>query len=104
MIISTTNLKGILTSANEDFIRMSGFSWEELENKNHNIIRHPDVPPEAYAMLWEALKAGNPWMGMVKTVTKWRSLLGGCFRQSAIRRRQNYRLSVGSGKTGKNLG
>lgn len=45
---------------------MSGFTWEELELKNHNIIRHPDVPPEAYAMLWEALKVGNPWMGMVK--------------------------------------
>lgn len=66
VIISTTNMKGALTSVNEDFIRMSGFTWEELENKNHNIIRHPDVPPEAYAMLWEALKAGNPWMGMVK--------------------------------------
>jgi aerotaxis receptor len=66
VIISTTNPKGALTSVNEDFIRMSGFTWDELENKNHNIIRHPDVPPEAYAMLWEALKAGNPWMGMVK--------------------------------------
>lgn len=66
VIISTTNLKGALTSVNEDFIRMSGFTWEELELKNHNIIRHPDVPPEAYAMLWEALKVGNPWMGMVK--------------------------------------
>lgn len=69
-IISTTNLKGVLTSANEDFIRMSGFTWEELENKNHNIIRHPDVPPEAYVMLWDALKAGNPWMGMVKNRNK----------------------------------
>ncbi|WP_176776336.1 PAS domain-containing protein [Nitrosomonas oligotropha] len=58
-IISTTNLKGALTSANEDFIRMSGYTWEELEHKNHNIIRHPDVPPEAYAMLWESLKAGT---------------------------------------------
>ncbi|MBS0425290.1 MAG: PAS domain-containing protein [Proteobacteria bacterium] len=69
-IISTTNLKGAITSANEDFIRMSGYTWEELENKNHNIIRHPDVPPEAYAMLWEALKSGNPWMGMVKNRNK----------------------------------
>lgn len=69
-IISTTNMKGALTSANEDFIRMSGFTWEELENKNHNIIRHPDVPPEAYAMLWDALKAGNPWMGLVKNRNK----------------------------------
>ena len=69
-IISTTNLKGAITSANEDFIRMSGYTWEELENKNHNIIRHPDVPPEAYAMLWEALKAGKPWIGMVKNRNK----------------------------------
>ncbi len=69
-IISTTNLKGALTSANEDFIRMSGYTWEELENKNHNIIRHPDVPPEAYAMLWDALKGGNPWMGLVKNRNK----------------------------------
>lgn len=69
-IISTTNLKGALKTANDDFIRMSGFTWEELENKNHNIIRHPDVPPEAYAMLWGALKTGNPWMGMVKNRNK----------------------------------
>lgn len=69
-IISTTNLKGVITSANEDFIRMSGFTWEELEGKNHNIIRHPDVPPEAYVMLWDALKAGDAWMGMVKNRNK----------------------------------
>ena len=65
-IISTTNLKGLLTTANDDFIRMSGFTWEELDGKNHNIIRHPDMPPEAYANLWETLKAGKPWMGIVK--------------------------------------
>jgi len=65
-IISTTNLKGAITSANTDFIHMSGFSWGELENKNHNIIRYPDVPPEAYAMLWTAMKAGDAWMGLVK--------------------------------------
>ena len=69
-IISTTNLKGALTSANADFIRMSGYTWEELDNKNHNIIRHPDVPPEAYSMLWDSLKAGKPWMGMVKNRNK----------------------------------
>lgn len=69
-IISTTNLKGILMSANDDFIKMSGYSWEELKNKNHNIIRHPDVPPEAYVMLWDALKKGSPWMGMVKNRNK----------------------------------
>jgi len=65
-IISTTDLKGIITSANDDFIRMSGFTWEELVGKNHNLVRHPDMPPEAYANLWETLKAGKPWIGIVK--------------------------------------
>ncbi|MDH5479654.1 MAG: PAS domain-containing protein, partial [Nitrosomonas sp.] len=65
-IISTTNLKGALTSVNDDFIKMSGYTWEELENKNHNIIRHPDMPPEGFVMLWDAMKSGNPWMGLVK--------------------------------------
>jgi aerotaxis receptor len=69
-IISTTSLKGILETANEDFIRLSGFTWEELENKNHNIIRHPDMPPEAFHMMWTNLKAGKPWMGMVKNRSK----------------------------------
>jgi len=69
-IISTTNLKGIFASANADFIRMSGYTWEEIENKNHNIIRHPDVPPEAYSMLWNSLKAGKSWMGLVKNRNK----------------------------------
>lgn len=69
-IISTTDLKGILVSGNESFIHLSGYSWAELENKNHNIIRHPDMPPEAFHMLWDNLKAGKPWMGMVKNRSK----------------------------------
>lgn len=43
-IISTTDLKGILRSANDDFVMMSGFEWEELRDKNHNTIRHPEIP------------------------------------------------------------
>jgi len=69
-IISTTDLKGILTTANDDFIRMSGFTWDELMGKNHNIIRHPDMPPEAFSNLWETLKDGKAWMGIVKNRNK----------------------------------
>lgn len=69
-IISTTNLKGLLETANEDFVELSGFEWSELENKNHNIIRHPDMPAEAFSMLWENLKSGKPWMGIVKNRCK----------------------------------
>ena len=69
-IISTTDMKGILRSANEDFIAMSGFNWQELKNCNHNIIRHPDMPAEAYDDLWKYLKVGKPWMGIIKNRCK----------------------------------
>ena len=69
-IISTTDLKGILRSANDDFVMISGFEWEELRDKNHNIIRHPEIPPEACADLWTNLKAGKPWMGVIKNRRK----------------------------------
>lgn len=69
-IISTTDLKGIITSCNDVFERLSGFTQQELLGKNHNIIRHPDVPPAAFADLWNHLKAGKHWMGMVKNRSK----------------------------------
>ncbi len=69
-IVSTTDLKGITTYANEAFIRISGFSEEELIGKSHNIVRHPDMPPAAFADLWATLKAGKSWMGIVKNRCK----------------------------------
>ncbi len=69
-IISTTDLKGIITSVNQHFIDISGYSKEELIGKSHNIVRHPDMPPAAFADLWSTLKAGNPWMGIVKNRCK----------------------------------
>ncbi|MCB1851487.1 MAG: PAS domain-containing protein, partial [Gammaproteobacteria bacterium] len=65
-ILSTTDLKGAITYINPDFIEVSGFNEEELLHKNHNIVRHPDMPPVAFASLWEEVKAGKPWMGLVK--------------------------------------
>jgi aerotaxis receptor len=70
VIISTTDLKGIITYANNDFIRISGFSNEELLGKNHNIVRHPDMPPEAFQDLWDTIKKGRTWRGIVKNRCK----------------------------------
>lgn len=70
VITSTTDLKGAVTYVNEDFIEISGFSSEELLGKNHNIVRHPDMPPAAFADLWDTIKQGKPWMGMVKNRCK----------------------------------
>lgn len=69
-IISTTDLKGILRSANQDFLDVASYTEEEVVGRNHNLIRHPDMPPEAYADLWTTLKAGKPWMGIVKNRCK----------------------------------
>ena len=69
-IVSKTDLKGVITYANDDFVRISGFSREELIGKSHNIVRHPDVPAEFFEDMWKSLKAGRPWTGVVKNRCK----------------------------------
>ena len=69
-ILSTTDLKGIITSVNPEFVKISGFSEAELLGESHNIVRHPDMPPAAFASLWSALESGRSWMGMVQNRCK----------------------------------
>ena len=69
-LISKTDMKGKIIYANPAFIEVSGFTREELLGKPHNLIRHPDMPPEAFADLWDTLKEGKPWLGVVKNRTK----------------------------------
>lgn len=69
-ILSTTDLKGAITYVNEDFIRISGFDKEDLIRKNHNVVRHPDMPPAAFGDLWGTIKQGGSWMGIVKNRCK----------------------------------
>ncbi|GAB2894367.1 hypothetical protein GCM10027046_24230 [Uliginosibacterium flavum] len=66
LIVSRTDLKGIILSVNRDFLRYSGFTEQELIGKPHNMVRHPDMPPAAFEDMWNTLKAGKPWVGMVK--------------------------------------
>lgn len=70
MLVSKTDLKGKITYCNQDFIEASGFSEAELIGKNHNIVRHPEMPPEAFADLWQHLRAKKPWSGIVKNRAK----------------------------------
>ena len=69
-LISSTDLNGTIRHCNDAFIAISGFSKEELIGQPHNIVRHPDMPPLAYKIMWEHLKAGKPWMGLVKNRSK----------------------------------
>ncbi len=70
LIYSTTDLKGVIVEANETFIKISNYSREEMIGQSHNIVRHPDMPPEAFADLWNDLKLGRPWRGIVKNRRK----------------------------------
>lgn len=70
VIISSTDLKGAITSTNQTFKSISGFSDDELLYKNHNVVRHPDMPPAAFGDLWNTLQADKPWMGIVKNRCK----------------------------------
>jgi PAS domain S-box-containing protein len=69
-LVSTTDLHGVITSVNPAFIRVSGFSEQELIGQNHHIIRHPDMPPEAFRSLWATIKAGHIWNGRIKNRCK----------------------------------
>lgn len=69
-LISSTDLQGVIQHCNSEFEKISGFSREELIGAHHNILRHPDMPREAFEVLWSNLKAGRPWMGMIKNRCK----------------------------------
>ena len=69
-IYSSTDLKGVIVEANEAFAEISNYTREEMVGQSHNLVRHPDMPPEAFADLWKDLKAGRPWRGIVKNRRK----------------------------------
>ncbi|MDC7705030.1 methyl-accepting chemotaxis protein [Vogesella indigofera] len=70
LIVTQTDLKGSITYANDSFVELSGFSREELLGQNHNIVRHPDMPPVLFEDLWQTVKRGDCWRGLVKNRCK----------------------------------
>ncbi len=70
IIVSETDAKGNIVFANEDFCKIAGYSLDEIIGKPHNIVRHSDMPKIAFESLWETIKAGKIWKGIVKNKTK----------------------------------
>lgn len=70
LIVSRTDLKGIISYANETFAEISGYSVEELIGKPHNIVRHPDMPKSVFKELWNSLNTKGSWKGIIKNVRK----------------------------------
>ncbi|HIV73245.1 MAG TPA: PAS domain-containing protein [Candidatus Aquabacterium excrementipullorum] len=69
-LVSATDLKGRITYCNPAFVRVSGYLREELIGQPHNLIRHPDMPAEAFRDLWATVQAGRPWSAIVKNRRK----------------------------------
>ncbi|ADV45678.1 PAS domain-containing sensor histidine kinase [Nitratifractor salsuginis] len=69
-IVSRTDINGIITFANDEFCKISGYSREELIGKNHNIVRHPDVPAENFLRLWKTILAKKTYKATVKNLAK----------------------------------
>lgn len=65
-LISATDKHGRITHCNDAFQRVSGYEREDLIGQPHNLIRHPDMPSPVFKEMWDTLKAGNIWMGLVK--------------------------------------
>jgi aerotaxis receptor len=69
-LMSTTDAQSHITYANEAFIAVSGFERDEILRQPHNLVRHPDMPTQAFADMWATLKAGRSWTALVKNRRK----------------------------------
>lgn len=69
-IVSKTDKKGIITYCNEIFMDMAEYTEEELLGKNHNLIRHPDMPQIAFKVAWDLVESGKEFFGFVKNLRK----------------------------------
>jgi aerotaxis receptor len=69
-LVSVTDLKGRITYCNPAFIKLSGFERDELLGQAHNLVRHPDMPEEAFRDMWTTIQSGLPWSGVVKNRRK----------------------------------
>ncbi len=69
-IVSKTTTKGVITYVNKQFCKISGYTEEELLGQPHNIVRHPEMPKEAFRDMWETIKAKKTWKGIVKNLKK----------------------------------
>jgi aerotaxis receptor len=70
VILSETDTEGIITFANHRFCRISGYEHDELIGRNHNIVRHPEMPRELFRRLWETIRQGKTWEGLIKNLRK----------------------------------
>lgn len=90
LIISRTDLKGMITYANDTFAEISGYEMDELVGQPHNIVRHPDMPRAMFKDLWETIQNKKQWTGVVKNLRKdkgfyWvRAIVSGVYKDGEL--------------------
>jgi aerotaxis receptor len=100
LIISRTDLSGKITYANETFCDISGYTESELLGKSHSIVRHPDMPSAAFKDLWDTIKSGKQWIGIVKNLRKdkgfyWvEAIVSGVYKQGELVEYKSLRTPV----------
>jgi len=100
LIISRTNLEGMITYANETFCEISGYAESELLGKPHNMVRHPDMPSSVFKELWHTLKENKQWSGIVKNLRKdkghyWvKALVSGVYKDGVLVEYKSLRTPV----------
>jgi PAS domain S-box-containing protein len=70
ILLSITDLNSRIKYANKNFCNISGYQFEEMQGKPHNMVRHSDMPKEAFSDLWQFIQSGKSWMGPVKNCCK----------------------------------
>jgi aerotaxis receptor len=70
MIVSETDAKGKVNYVNDVFCKYAEYSKDEVLGQPHNIVRHPDMPKVAFEGLWETIRRGETWNGIVKNLSK----------------------------------
>ncbi len=100
LIISRTDLEGIITYANETFCEISGYETGELIGKPHNIVRHPDMPSSVFKDLWQTIENKKQWSGIVKNIRKdggfyWvRAMVSGVYKDGELIEYKSLRTPV----------
>lgn len=69
-IVSETDAKGVIIDVNDYFLTVTGYDRDEVIGKHHNILRHSDMPKEAFRGMWSTIKSGRTWRGFVKNKAK----------------------------------
>ena len=69
-IVSKTDPKGRIIYANKIFVEFSGYTQTEMLNKQHNLVRHPEMPRAVFDLLWDTIKSGKEFNGYVKNMSQ----------------------------------